>query len=161
MGRTNSPTFGIGSPFTVGTGTRSSCLCQFSFSPEDTEQAIELHSELMAGRTMLKEKSRAGSFFSATLVLWTVSLWFEILFDRRFELLYLVFGALFYQSANSAIRFLISKEPLVVNTAVSLLHSIITSASGSVPTLLPFVACFPSYFSVSEIMPSVVVFRHT
>ncbi|XP_023550889.1 TLC domain-containing protein 2 [Cucurbita pepo subsp. pepo] len=83
----------------------------------------------MAGRTMLKEKSRAGSFFSATLVLWTVSLWFEILFDRRFELLYLVFGALFYQSANSAIRFLISKEPLVVNTAVSLLHSIITSAS--------------------------------
>ncbi|KAG6578966.1 TLC domain-containing protein 2 [Cucurbita argyrosperma subsp. argyrosperma] len=83
----------------------------------------------MAGRTVLKEKSRAGSFFSATLVLWTVSLWFEILFDRRFELLYLVFGALFYQSANSAIRFLISKEPLVVNTAVSLLHSIITSAS--------------------------------
>ncbi|XP_022992953.1 TLC domain-containing protein 2 [Cucurbita maxima] len=83
----------------------------------------------MAGRTVLKEESRAGSFFSATLVLWTVSLWFEILFDRRFELLYLVFGALFYQSANSAIRFLISKEPLVVNTAVSLLHSIITSAS--------------------------------
>lgn len=78
---------------------------------------------------MLKEKSRAASFFSATLVLWSVSLWFEILFDRRFELLYVVFGALFYQSANSAIRFLVSKDPLLVNTSVSLLHSTITSAS--------------------------------
>ncbi|CAK9313602.1 unnamed protein product [Citrullus colocynthis] len=83
----------------------------------------------MAGRTVLKEKSRAASFFSATLVLWSVSLWFEILFDRRFELLYVVFGALFYQSANSAIRFLVSKDPLLVNTSVSLLHSTITSAS--------------------------------
>ncbi|XP_038884583.1 TLC domain-containing protein 2 [Benincasa hispida] len=83
----------------------------------------------MAGRTVLKEKRRAGSFFSATLVLWSVSLCFEILFDRRFELLYVVFGALFYQSANSAIRFLVSKDPLLVNTSVSLLHSTITSAS--------------------------------
>lgn len=100
----------------------------------------------MAGRTVLKEKSRAASFFSATLVLWSVSLWFEILFDRRFELLYVVFGALFYQSANSAIRFLVSKDPLLVNTSVSLLHSTITSASGSLPLFYPRVACFLFFF---------------
>lgn len=80
---------------------------------------------------MPKEKSRAGSFFSATLVLWIVSIWFEILFYRRSELLYVVFGALFYQSANWSVRALVSKDPLFVNTSVSLLHSTITSASGS------------------------------
>ncbi|XP_022141652.1 TLC domain-containing protein 2 isoform X2 [Momordica charantia] len=83
----------------------------------------------MAGRRVPKEKSRAGSFFSATLVLWIVSIWFEILFYRRSELLYVVFGALFYQSANWTVRALVSKDPLFVNTSVSLLHSTITSAS--------------------------------
>ncbi|KGN47727.1 TLC domain-containing protein 2 [Cucumis sativus] len=100
----------------------------------------------MAGRTLLKEKSRAWSFFSATLLLWSVSLWFEILFDRRFRLLYVVFGALFYQSANSSIRLLLSKDPLLVNTSVSLLHSIITSAS----VLFVLVNRWLSYGSGSE-----------
>ena len=117
----------------------------------------------MAGRTLLKEKSRAGSFFSATLLLWSVSLWFEILFDRRFRLLYVVFGALFYQSANSSIRVLVSKDPLLVNTSVSLLHSIVTSASGSMLLfyyLVVYFSLFLLLFLILFITPLVVFNFH-
>lgn len=65
----------------------------------------------------------------ATLVLWSVSLLFEIVFNHRRELLYVVVGGCFYQIANWLIRFWISREPLFVNTSVSLLHSTVTSAS--------------------------------
>ncbi|KAJ4700686.1 TLC domain-containing protein 2 [Melia azedarach] len=74
-------------------------------------------------------KDKAGVFFMATLLLWLVSVLFEILFNKRKELLLIVSGACFYQIANWVIRFLVSRDPLFVNTSVSLLHSTITSAS--------------------------------
>lgn len=65
----------------------------------------------------------------ATLLLWSVSVFFEIAFNKRKELLFIVAGACFFQIANSVIRFLVSRDPLFVNTSVSLLHSAITSVS--------------------------------
>lgn len=65
----------------------------------------------------------------ATLLLWSVSVLFEIAFNKRKELLFIVAGACFFQIANSVIRFLVSRDPLFVNTSVSLLHSTITSVS--------------------------------
>ncbi|KAM7253261.1 hypothetical protein ACFE04_025879 [Oxalis oulophora] len=51
--------------------------------------------------------------------------------DRRArrELSWIVFGCLFYQSANWVIRFFLTRDPLFVNTSVSLLHSTLTSAT--------------------------------
>ncbi|XVF39327.1 hypothetical protein PTKIN_Ptkin01aG0025600 [Pterospermum kingtungense] len=72
---------------------------------------------------------KAPTFFSATLLLWGVSILFEILFNKRRELLYIVAGGCFYQIANWVVRLCVSREPLFVNTFVSLLHSIITSTS--------------------------------
>ncbi|KAF8404086.1 hypothetical protein HHK36_008964 [Tetracentron sinense] len=74
-------------------------------------------------------QNNAGAFFLATLVLWFVSVIFEILFNKRTELLSVVAGSCFYQTANWVIRFFVSRDPLFVNTSVSLLHSTITSAS--------------------------------
>lgn len=71
----------------------------------------------------------SAAFFWTTLVLWGVSVVFEIVFNKRRELLALLFGFFFYQTANFAIRRYLSRDPLFVNTAVSLLHSSITSAS--------------------------------
>lgn len=73
--------------------------------------------------------SKAGVFFSATLLLWQISVLFEIAFNKRRELLYIVAGGFFFQVANWIIRANVSRDPLFVNTSVSLLHSIITSAS--------------------------------
>lgn len=73
--------------------------------------------------------SKAAVFFSATLLLWLVSVLFEIAFNKRLELIYIVAGGFFFQFANWIIRAYISRDPLLVNTSVSLLHSIITSAS--------------------------------
>ncbi|KAF5749030.1 hypothetical protein HS088_TW04G00991 [Tripterygium wilfordii] len=75
------------------------------------------------------DTTKAGAFFLATLVLWFVSVWFEILFNNRRELLSIVAGIFFYQTANWVIRFFFSRDPLFVSTSVSLLHSTITSAS--------------------------------
>ncbi|XP_038724850.1 TLC domain-containing protein 2 [Tripterygium wilfordii] len=75
------------------------------------------------------DTTQAGTFFLATLVLWFVSVCFEILFNNRWELLSIVAGVFFYQTANWVIRFFVSRDPLFVNTSVSLLHSTITSAS--------------------------------
>ncbi|EOY16301.1 TRAM, LAG1 and CLN8 (TLC) lipid-sensing domain containing protein [Theobroma cacao] len=72
---------------------------------------------------------KAGTFFFATLVLWFVSVLFEIVFNKRRELLYVVAGGCFYQIANWVIRVRVSRDPLFVNTSVSLLHSTITSTS--------------------------------
>ncbi|XP_057486701.1 uncharacterized protein LOC130786241 [Actinidia eriantha] len=74
-------------------------------------------------------ESKAGAFFMATLVMWAVSIFFEILFNRRTELVWVVAGFCFYQSANWVIRNWVSRDPLFVNTCVSLLHSSVTSAS--------------------------------
>ncbi|KAL5714545.1 alanine--tRNA ligase [Ranunculus cassubicifolius] len=75
------------------------------------------------------EEKNTGAFFVATLVLWFVSVIFEVVFNRRTELLTIVAGCFFYQFSNWIIRFAVSRDPLFVNTSVSLLHSSITSVS--------------------------------
>ncbi|XP_024164967.1 uncharacterized protein LOC112172037 isoform X2 [Rosa chinensis] len=81
------------------------------------------------GRTRPPTQEKSGAFFLATLLLWFVSVWFEILFNRRTELGYIIAGCGFYQLANWVCRRFVSRDPLFVNTSVSLLHSSITSAS--------------------------------
>ncbi|KAI7731617.1 hypothetical protein M8C21_019685 [Ambrosia artemisiifolia] len=86
----------------------------------------------MAGdhrRVQKKKETGAFFFFMATLIMWAVSVFFEILFNRRTELLPLIFGFCFYQLSNWVCRKFISRDPLFVNTCVSLLHSSLTSAS--------------------------------
>jgi hypothetical protein len=87
----------------------------------------------MARRTSQSqnEKNKAGTFFLVTLILWFVSVLFEIIFNKRSELLWIVAGAFFFQIANWVVRSFISRDPLFVNTSVSLLHSTIISVSGS------------------------------
>ena len=84
-------------------------------------------------RMVQNENQAAGAFFFATLVLWLLSLSFEIVFNKRNELLCVIAGCCFFQTANWVIRFRFSKDPLFVNTSVSLLHSFIISSSGSFP----------------------------
>jgi len=76
------------------------------------------------------KKNGAGQFFLATLLLWLVSVVFEIAFNLRTELLWVICGGCFFQLMNWVVRSWISRDPIFVNTSVSLLHSIITSASG-------------------------------
>ncbi|XP_021806544.1 TLC domain-containing protein 2 [Prunus avium] len=80
-------------------------------------------------RTRAQKEDKAGPFFLATLVLWFVSVLFEILFHRRSQLLSIVAGCFFYQLANWVVRAFVSRDPLFANTSVSLLHSTITSSS--------------------------------
>ncbi|KAL2241840.1 UNVERIFIED_CONTAM: hypothetical protein Sindi_0302000 [Sesamum indicum] len=75
------------------------------------------------------KESKAGVFFMATLVMWGVSVFFEILFNKRSELVPIIIGFFFFLSANVVVRNFVSRDPLFVNTSVSLLHSSITSAS--------------------------------
>ncbi|KAI3983439.1 hypothetical protein MKX01_038859 [Papaver californicum] len=67
--------------------------------------------------------------FAATLVLWLGSVISEIVFNKRVELVYIVAGCCFYQMANLVMRFAVPKDPLVINTSVSLFHSTICSIS--------------------------------
>ncbi|KAK6938404.1 TRAM/LAG1/CLN8 homology domain [Dillenia turbinata] len=76
-----------------------------------------------------REMDNAGAFFMATLILWFVSIFFEIMFNKRTQLIYVLAGFCFFQIANWVIRFWVSRDPLFVNTCVSLLHSSITSVS--------------------------------
>ncbi|XP_051150935.1 uncharacterized protein LOC127265248 [Andrographis paniculata] len=76
-----------------------------------------------------KENSKAGAFFMATLLLWGISVIFEILFNKRTELAPILIGSVFFQTANVVVRNFVSHDPLFVNTCVSLLHSSITSVS--------------------------------
>ena len=89
--------------------------------------------ERVTARMVQNENKAAGAFFFATLVLWLLSLSFEIVFNKRNELLCVIAGCCFFQTANWVIRFRFSKDPLFVNTSVSLLHSFIISSSGSFP----------------------------
>lgn len=76
--------------------------------------------------------SRSGDtsvFFWATLVLWAVSVLFELSFNKKRELFTIILGFIFYQISNFAIRYFVARDPLFVNTAVSLLHSFLTSTS--------------------------------
>ncbi|KAF5177250.1 Tlc domain-containing protein [Thalictrum thalictroides] len=84
---------------------------------------------MVRGENSRSQEKNSGAFFVATLVLWSVSVFFEILFNRRTELLAIVAGCFFYQFANWVIRFTLSRDPLFVNTGVSLLHSSLTSIS--------------------------------
>ncbi|KAD4888502.1 hypothetical protein E3N88_20575 [Mikania micrantha] len=81
-------------------------------------------------RAQKKNATGAFFFFMATLIMWAVSVFFEILINNRTELLPLIFGFCFYQFSNWVCRNFISRDPLLVNTCVSLLHSSLTSASG-------------------------------
>ncbi|KAK2659484.1 hypothetical protein Ddye_006017 [Dipteronia dyeriana] len=76
-----------------------------------------------------EQNNKAGIFFSSTLLLWLVSVLFEIVFNNRKELVCIIAGACLYQIANWVIRYLVSRDPLFVNTSVSLLHSTTTSLS--------------------------------
>ncbi|RDY10662.1 TLC domain-containing protein 2, partial [Mucuna pruriens] len=67
-------------------------------------------------------------FFLGTLVLWMGSVCLEILLNKRWELLFVIAGSIFYLTSNCLIRFFFS-TPLFVNTSVSLLHSLLTSSS--------------------------------
>ncbi|XP_068662625.1 uncharacterized protein [Aristolochia californica] len=78
---------------------------------------------------MARGRQDTAVFFFATLVLWFVSVVFEVVFNRRRELLAVVAGCCFFQIANWIIRFSLSRDLLFVNTSVSLLHSTITSVS--------------------------------
>ena len=80
-------------------------------------------------------ETKAGMFFAATLVLWMVSVCFEIGFNSRTELVPVLLGCAFFQAANCLLRLLASRDPLFVNTSVSLLHSTITSSSGPLSKL--------------------------
>lgn len=65
----------------------------------------------------------------ATLVMWAISVVFEIWFNKRSELLPIIAGCFFFQIANWVLRLMVSREPLFLNTSVSLLHSSLASAS--------------------------------
>ncbi|ONK57261.1 uncharacterized protein A4U43_C10F18260 [Asparagus officinalis] len=77
-------------------------------------------------RTSTKDTS---VFFWATLLLWAISILFEFFFNERRELLAVILGFTFYQASNFFIRCSLSRDPLFINTSVSLLHSFVTSAS--------------------------------
>ncbi|KAH7835133.1 hypothetical protein Vadar_023158 [Vaccinium darrowii] len=83
----------------------------------------------MMARASHDHQNKAGAFFMATLVMWAVSVFFEILFNKRTELVWILSGFCFYQLANWVVRNWVSRDPLCVNTCVSLFHSSITSAS--------------------------------
>ncbi|KAL2538549.1 Translocation associated membrane protein [Forsythia ovata] len=82
-----------------------------------------------SNRKKIDMENKAGAFFLATLVMWGVSVLFEIVFNKRIELVPILLGFVFFQFANWVIRYFVSRDPLCVNTCVSLLHSSITSAS--------------------------------
>ncbi|XP_060217650.1 uncharacterized protein LOC132644969 [Lycium barbarum] len=72
----------------------------------------------------------SGTFFMATLIIWVISILYEILINNRTQLIPIILGFLFYQSANWVIRISqLNHNPLFVNTCVSLLHSFTTSTS--------------------------------
>lgn len=72
-------------------------------------------------------------FFLTTLILWLASVSFQIILTHQTRLLYIIAGSFFYQTSNSLIRYFSPKsslsDPLFVNTAVSLIHSVVTSSS--------------------------------
>lgn len=141
--------------------TVSRAKCDRSSPERGSPWQIVIKLATLMARTE-QSANRVGAFFLATLLLWLVSILFEILFNRRTELISVVAGCLFFQTANWVIRYCISRDPLFVNTSVSLLHSTITSASGShtFPLLyFPFawiLLCF-SFCSICDLRCSLAV----
>ncbi|KAK6803864.1 hypothetical protein RDI58_001648 [Solanum bulbocastanum] len=84
----------------------------------------------MAMGSGFNQETKTGAFFMATLLIWVFSVLWEILINKRKELFPIVLGFIFYQSTNWVIpKLLRNRDPLFVNTCVSLLHSSTTSAS--------------------------------
>lgn len=84
----------------------------------------------MAMESGFNQETNAGTFFMATLAIWVVSVLWEILINNHTQLVPIILGFIFYQSANLLIHKLLpNHNPLFVNTCVSLLHSSTTSAS--------------------------------
>ncbi|KAL2892961.1 TLC domain-containing protein 2 [Bienertia sinuspersici] len=81
------------------------------------------------GNKKQQKRSKIGVFFLATLVIWGLSVGFELVTNKRRELAPVIYGCLIFQIANWVLRFWVSREPLFVNTSVSLLHSSFASAS--------------------------------
>lgn len=104
-----------------------------------SERKWEERERMARGSSHENGSNKAGAFFMATLVMWSVSVFFEIVFNKRTELISVVAGYCFYQLANWVVRNWVSRDPLFVNTCVSLLHSSITSSSG--PNLLSLSLC--------------------
>ncbi|TKY74268.1 TLC domain-containing protein 2 [Spatholobus suberectus] len=78
------------------------------------------------------KRNTVETFFIATLMLWLGSVCFQILSNQRWEFFSVIAGSFFYQTSNCLVRFFFfstHKDPLFVNTSVSLLHSLVTSAS--------------------------------
>jgi hypothetical protein len=100
----------------------------------------------------------ASAFFAATLVLWAVSVGFEIGARGRRELAAVAAGFAFFQAANTAVRAAVSRDPLFVNTAVSLLHSSLTSASGPASLSLPSSPRKPSHLLSAAFTINVLCF---
>ncbi|KAG0478563.1 hypothetical protein HPP92_013282 [Vanilla planifolia] len=83
---------------------------------------------MLIGKDMAR-KGGTAVFFWATLLLWSVLVIFEVFFNQRKELSMICVGFAFFQAANWVLRRGVSRDPLFVNTAVSLLHSLLTSVS--------------------------------
>ncbi|KAF4398681.1 hypothetical protein G4B88_017107, partial [Cannabis sativa] len=96
-----------------------------------TSSAMQKNSERVMGRTTSQDGRITRVFFMATLILWLLSILFEIVFNKRSELICVVVGCFFFQLTNWVIRYFASpsRDPLFVNTSVSLLHSTIISSS--------------------------------
>ncbi|KAG0476912.1 hypothetical protein HPP92_013753 [Vanilla planifolia] len=73
----------------------------------------------------MARKGGTAVFFWATLLLWSVLVVFEVFFNQRKELSMVCAGFAFFQAANWVLRRGVSRDPLFVNTAVSLLHSLL------------------------------------
>lgn len=90
-----------------------------------------------------------SAFFAATLVLWAVSVGFEIGARGRRELAAVAAGFAFFQAANTAARATVSCDPLFVNTAFPLLHSPPYFGLRSSPSLSFTPLSEPSHFARS------------
>lgn len=101
-------------------------------------------------------KTKAGVAFLAALLLWMVSVLFEIVFNKHKELPWIVYGTSFFQLAKWVVRFSVSGDPLSVNTAASLLHSTVTSASGSSLTSAFHFIIFCCFYSCSVVASSAI-----
>ncbi|KAH9621890.1 hypothetical protein KSS87_019079 [Heliosperma pusillum] len=83
------------------------------------------------GKEESKKKHKGvmiGAVYMLTLLLWAMWLLFQICVDKRARLLTIVSAFVFFQFANLLIRLSVSRDPIFVNTAVSLIHSALSSS---------------------------------
>ncbi|XP_074263679.1 uncharacterized protein LOC141586372 [Silene latifolia] len=75
-----------------------------------------------------KDNGAIGAVYMVTLLLWIMWLLFEIIVNKRSHFITILSAFLFFQLANLLIRLSVSRDSVVVNTAVSLLHSALSSS---------------------------------